>query len=307
MNVLISGGLGFIGSHLADAYLQEGHRVVIVDTAPASKAYQWRLVAECAVHRTKIQRFSDVQIEHPETCFDMIIHCASPVGILGILDQQSRIVDEIISGVQAALELAKGTSARLIHISTSEIYGSDGYLTEDSECRVLPRRVPRAEYQIGKLAAEQIVLSSNVPSTIIRPFNIVGARQNPDKGFVLARFVRAAWEERPLEIFYSGEQKRSFCDVADLVEAIMMLGRDRIQGTFNVGNSGQIMSINELARLVMKVVGVETPLLHTTPRYAGFAEGNEKLPDVSKLGALGWYPKVSLEHTIRAMLDELSN
>jgi len=293
--ILIIGGLGFIGSHFVD-YLKDKD-LTIVDPAVIKFRYQHEICEQHRVVRAKIQDINGFF----DKSFDLIVHCGNPVGILNILNYSHNLVSEIVMPTLSALKL----SDFVIYFSSSDIYGKNGYLSETDTCNVEVSDYPRRSYQIGKIAAEQIVISSSPGSLIIRPFNIIGNRQLENLGFVVPRFIKSIINNQPVEIFYDGTQSRAFMDVQDLVEGTIHLLNTGKVGIFNIGNPQNLISITEMADLIALLMGKPNhpkTFINPEQKYKGFLEGYNKLPVIDKIQQTGWMPKISLQQSLRGII-----
>jgi UDP-glucose 4-epimerase len=211
--VMITGGLGFLGSHLADLYAKRGWDVVVLDnlTAPVVSVthptVRWMMVGDVRALTAK----------HVATV-DLVVHAASPVGAAGILKQQGTIAGEIVTATQKVVDACVTAGVPLINISTAEVYGMTGVASETDPCLIQPRYSARMEYQAGKIAAEQVVGASvarGLQAVQIRPWNMAGPREASDKGFVVPRMVSQALAGDPITVFEGGEQERAFTGVWD--------------------------------------------------------------------------------------------
>lgn len=302
MRVVITGGLGFIGSFLAEAYRDQGHSVAVIDNLSANVVEQID-----GVHN---MRGFDADLALEVAPADLIVHCASPVGAVGILSKSGHISSEISRTTSAVCEAAKKWRSPLVNISTSEVYGFSGVYSETDDIRVPFKHSARIEYAVGKLAAEYTVKLRDIPSLTIRPFNVAGPRQTSSKGFVVPTFVEQALEGTPLTVFYPGTQERSFTAVSDIVRFVVGLHPDQIDGQIvNVGNPANRTTILDLARLVIETTGSSSGLVETTGQAVHGsqyeeAEGTVKVPDISLARSLGWEPRVGLSDLIKETAAE---
>lgn len=301
MRVLITGALGFIGSHLADAYIASGHTVVGVDNLSGNVVDRipGAIVAEADV-RTHMRTYGGP--------VDLVVHAASPVGAVALLERSS-IVAEIVETTQAVLRFCKHWQTPLVNISSSEVYGFSGEYREHDTCQVPHKLTHRIQYAAGKLAAEHLVRTSGVPSVTVRPFNVAGPRQARSKGFVIPTFVEQALAGEPLTVF-GGAQQRSFTGVWDVVDFIgrasQPLGRD----VFNVGNPANRTTVLDLAHRVIELTGSTSEIVFTDgktvhgPAYEE-AEGVIKVPDITRARLTGWEPRVGLDDLILKTAEEV--
>ena len=302
MNVLITGALGFIGSHIADAYVARGDEVSGIDDRSGN-------VVD-AVHGAKVV-IADVR-DISETLLpvpDLVIHTASPVGPVALLERTS-IVAEIIETTQAVLRYCARNRVPLVNISSSEVYGFSGVYSETDACVVPHRLTHRLQYAAGKLAAEQLVRTSTVKAVTIRPFNVAGPRQSRSKGFVIPTFCEQALAGEPLTVFEGGGQERCPTAVWDLVDFIV--GCDPLEQAglvVNVGNPGNRTTIRELADLVIEASGSGSPVALTSGKAVHGslyeeAEGRVKVPDARLARSLGWTPRIGLLEMVDRTLAE---
>ena len=296
MRILITGGLGFIGSHLIERL--SGHEMVIIDNKTTNVIDD----ADCEVIVASIE---DTDLSKLGK-FDRIYHLASFVGPAGILAYGGMIGPIMVENTNNLISLAVSNHALLVDISSSEIYGHTQVLYEDSPKICQGRYEVRTEYSVGKLLSEIMISNSaragEFQYQIIRPFNIAGPRQKPDGGFVLPRFVVAALTNQAITVFGNGTQKRAFTDVRDICDAIMMISESNFFNTaWNIGNPANEMSINDLAQLVVDQVG-KGEIIHVDPKtiYGDlFAEVPDKIPVIDKvMSEIGWKPIRSLAFTL---------
>lgn len=310
-SILITGGLGFVGSHLADSLLAEGHQVVLVDNCQSNAVDPDYFQGRCRVVVDKIE-VAAPRLGKDVERFDEIYHLASIVGPAGVLEFAGDIARSVIESGDVATALALEHGARLIVASTSEVYGRSGFLDESLDCIVSSEVTVRLEYAAAKLTSEIAVLNkakvSQLHVNVVRPFNISGPRQKPDGGFVLPRFVVAALRGEPLTVFGDGTQIRAFTDVRDIVtglKAVMSCGRSGM--VLNLGNPANEVSIMRLAEEVKRLSGSSSEIALVDPKVLFgelYEEGIERVPNANRaLEALDWRPAYSLEQTILDTLD----
>jgi nucleoside-diphosphate-sugar epimerase len=312
---LVLGGFGFLGGHLVERLLAGGgRRVHVVDNLSTSPLPLAALLAELGA----APRLS-YSIESTESfClkaagggerWEEIFHLASLVGPAGILPHAGRIAAPLVNDLLRVADLALAWGARLLFVSTSEVYGGgDNGLCAEGMAKLVPAEVsPRVEYAVGKLAAEtalgNLCRAQGLDATIVRPFNIAGPRQSGAGGFVLPRFIGQALAGLPLTVFGDGSQVRAFTHVRDMargLEAAIEHGR---QGeAYNLGNPANRCSILELAREVQEVTGTASGLAFVDPRriYGPlYAEANDKIPDATRAEReLGWTAEASRRDTV---------
>lgn len=312
--VLITGGLGFIGSHLADAYAARGWSVTVVDDLSANVVRHDHPSVSTFWHLDAAHISPFVVSGH-----DLVVHAASPVGAAGILGVAGRIVGQIVATTQAAVEACITTGVPLVNISTSEVYGRTGRCTEDEPLRVPAHYSPRLEYAVGKAAAEQIVgvaaQHRGLRAVQIRPWNVVGPREAASKGFVLPRFCAQAMAGKPLTVFGRGAQERALTGVWDLARFICDCLPDEREWEgqpYNVGSECNRTSMLALAHRVKIALGSSSEIEFTDGR-AVFgplfeeAAGITKLPDARRAAALGWVPEYDIDRIIHATAMEIAH
>lgn len=299
MKALVTGGLGFIGSHLADRLVADGHEVVIVDDGRTAAVES---VPGATLHRVEIARAHPFTIDFAP---DVIYHLASPVGPVGVIRHGGRLAWDVIHDARTVALWADTYNAVLVDVSTSEVYGSGHEDREEDPCTFAHPTSARKEYAVAKLAAETMLRNHyGLHVRIVRPFNVAGARQKPDAGFVLPRFIAQARAGVPLTVYMPGTQTRAFTHVADIIEGLILAATRGTDGeVYNLGNPANAVMIRDLAAEVSDVVGVPhaweivDPVNLHGPR---FAEAPEKIPDPTKaMRDLGWRPTRSRLDCIR--------
>lgn len=322
MRALLTGGLGFIGSHLARELLRDAAAyVTILDDLSGTARPAEHIVGEIChdrpgklrIHIAPVAELGDFSSgEH----YDVIYHLASIVGPAAVLKRTGHIAENILRDTAVVIQLAQRCAARLVNVSTSEIYGGgvNGYCREETPRMVRGAASARQEYAAGKLAAEvaieNLCQSGELDAVTIRPFNVSGIRQSGRGGFVLPRFIGQALLEQPLTVFGDGSQIRAFTDARDIADGMILCAERGACGTaYNVGNPANRISINELADQVLAVTGSPFGKIHVDPRQifgASYAEAPDKYPDASRAMALGWQPRYALRETIRDTYDAMS-
>ena len=255
--VVVTGGAGFIGSHVAELLAADGDHVTIVDPSPPAQRVADRLRAlGVRYHQGRVEDYHARSVA-------AVVHCAAPVGGLGVT-QSWPVAARIVSATRAAINVAADAAAPLVNVSTSEVYGVGGAYTEATACVTPGRHSPRLGYAVGKLAAEQDAHTANLRGVVsLRPFNVVGPRQDAGKGFVLPRFVDQALAGRSLSVFGDGLQVRAFLSVYDAAAAIRrayhaLRDAPTDLGIINVGNPANRTTVLGLARLVIDAVEERT-------------------------------------------------
>ena len=313
-NILITGGLGFIGSHCIEKWKSLGWNITLIDNLSANVIDSTDSLAEnCEII---IKNIVDVDWKTLKK-FDMILHLASPVGPVGVLKHSGKMARIILDDIYWAIAGAKHNDCPLIFVSTSEVYGHRDvktYLKESDDKVLRGSFTVRNEYAMAKLLSE-IVLANvgktekNLRYQIIRPFNVSGARQKPDGGFVLPRFAEQALSGKDITVYYSGEQIRAFTHVKDIVEGIHLISDTSHcwNEEWNIGNRKNETSILFLAQKVKEFTGSNSQICHVDPNVLHgplFAEAPEKIPDAGKImNELGWTPKMGVEEIIKEVVE----
>jgi nucleoside-diphosphate-sugar epimerase/glycosyltransferase involved in cell wall biosynthesis len=308
--VLVTGGLGFIGSFVSESLAQRGVKVTIVDSGVSSVCEASELAAPPGSVKHVASSVEDFLAGQPSLWrFDQVIHCASYVGPAALLDYSGRIGPAIVRATAALIEACIHADVPLINFSSAEVYGRSGMLFENSDIRVPPHYSPRIEYALGKLAAEAMCINSKdegLRSVVLRPFNVAGPRQSRFGGFVIPTFVQQALSGRPLTVFATGRQKRAFCAVRDLCRFVNEhLGDAAFDNPriYNVGNPANTTEIYDLAVKVKEMAHSPSEIVFADAREIhgpGYEEAQsfEKLPDIRSAAELGWTPELTLDELL---------
>jgi len=296
--VLITGGLGFLGSYAIQKYKEQGYHITIIDNLSTNTIDPDDPICnDCDV---MIKNILDHTWDVTQT-YDMIIHLASPVGPAGILQHSGKMARYILDDIYWAIEGAQLNKCPLIFVSTSEIYGyrDKPVLLQEHEDKLLVGDFKvRNEYSMAKLLSEIVISNtakvSDLKYQIIRPFNISGPRQLPDAGFVLPRFVTQALSGRDITVFGDGEQVRAFTHARDIIEGIYLTSLYSQSDIWNVGNPDNKVTINYLAKRVKELTNSESNIIHVDPKtiYGPlYEEAWDKIPDPTKIRSkLSWSP-----------------
>ena len=308
MRVFITGGAGFIGSHLADHYVAAGDQVTILDNfSTGSKANIAHLEGKVAKVDGDIRNIELVESLTKDA--DLVLHMAAALGVNTILESPLESMSTNITGSEVVLNAAAKHNKRIIIASTSEIYGKNPKQPlSETDDRVVgaPQKI-RWTYSDAKAIEEAIAFAlhqeKNLPVTTVRLFNTVGPRQTGRYGMVVPRFVHAALKNEPITIFGDGTQSRVFCHVLDAVQAIATMAAtdSTIGDVYNVGGTGEV-TIKQLAEQVLTVTGSNSEITYTpySDAYpAGFEDIQRRVPDISKVKkAIGWAPTKDLTQII---------
>ena len=310
MRFLITGGAGFIGSHLAERLLDRGDRVVLLDNLSTGSMENIRHLKSSERMSYHLDNMENRQLlaELVDDA-DVIVHLAAAVGVKLIVESPVRTIETNVNGTQLILEAACKKRKLVLTASTSEVYGKNTNVPfhEDADLVLGPTTKGRWSYAASKALDEFLALSywkeKKLPVIVVRLFNTVGPRQTGRYGMVLPNFVKSALEGKPISVYGNGQQSRCFCDVRDTVEALTrLIDTPRSVGeVVNVGNTEEI-SIEALARLVKERTRSCSPIEFIPYDQAyepGFEDMMRRVPSVDKLQALtGFRPQTPLNEII---------
>jgi UDP-glucose 4-epimerase len=311
---LITGGCGFIGSHLAEVLLEQGHTVTVVDDLSTGRF-------ENIAHLVKRPGFqfaianitNEMVMDRLVSECDLVYHLAAAVGVDLIVREPIRVIESNIKGCEAILRIAARYRTKVLLASTSEIYGKseDIPFREDADSVLGPTIKSRWSYACSKAMDEFLALAyakqAALPVVIMRLFNTVGPRQTGRYGMVVPRFVQQALRNEPLSVFGDGQQTRCFTYVGDVVRAMTGLAEEsRALGqVYNIGSSQEV-SIEHLARFTIQLCNSSSPVIlvpYDQAYEVGFEDMRRRVPDVSKVQELiGWRPQVDLEGILRRVI-----
>jgi UDP-glucose 4-epimerase len=308
MRVFITGGAGFIGSHLADHYVNAGHTVTLLDNfSTGSQSNIAHLEGKVTTVDGDIRNID--LIDQLTQDSDLVLHMAAALGVNTILESPLESMSTNITGSEVVLNSAARYNKRIIIASTSEIYGKNPKqpLSEiDDRVVGAPQKI-RWTYSDAKAIEEAMAFAlhqeKKLPVTTVRLFNTVGPRQTGRYGMVVPRFVHAALKNEPITIYGDGTQSRVFCHVLDAVSAVAMMATtdSTIGDVYNVGGTGEV-TIKQLAEQVLSVTGSKSEITYTpySDAYpAGFEDIPRRVPDISKVkNAIGWSPTKDLKQII---------
>ena len=309
MKYLITGGAGFIGSHLAQELNARGGQVVIYDNLSTGSAINLSGIKEKITFQEG-NILDKAVIDKLVSESDFVVHLAAALGVLNIVNKPLESLKTNIQGSEIVLEACDKHRKPVLIASTSEIYGKNDKvpLSEEDDRIVGHPLKSRWSYSEAKAVDESLAyfyyLENKLPIRIVRFFNTVGPRQVGHYGMVVPRFVSAALKNEPLSVYGSGEQIRCFCHVDDAVRALLLvMDSDKAVGeVFNVGNNQQI-TIMELAKKVIELTGSSSTIEKIAYEKAypeGFEDMQRRVPDISKIKqVLGWTPEINLEQIIK--------
>jgi UDP-glucose 4-epimerase len=315
LRLLITGGAGFIGSHLAEAYLERGDEISIIDDLSTGSI-------ENIQHLKKHPRF-DYTIESVRNApvlaelvdrADVVIHLAAAVGVQLIVESPVRTIETNVRGTEVVLEVANKKKKTVLIASTSEVYGLSDRVPfrEDGNLVLGSTSKGRWSYACSKAIDEFLALAywreKRLPTIIVRLFNTVGPRQTGQYGMVVPRFVKQAIAGRPLTVFGDGSQTRCFCHVQDVIGALMKLVDTpaSIGEVFNIGSTEEV-TILQLAETVKRLASSSSEIVFVPYDEAyeeGFEDMPRRVPDTTKIDQLvGFQPTFTLEGIIRSVIE----
>ena len=317
MRVLITGGAGFIGSHLADRLLDRGDEIIILDDLSTGRLENIAHLTGRADTEFVLGSILNVDlVDHVVSRVDAVYHLAAAVGVELIVEKPLESLLTNIRGTETVFEKAHKYGKRILVTSTSEIYGKNtsDRLTEDED-RILGSPLKsRWSYSEAKAIDEILAYTywreKGLESVIVRLFNTVGPRQTGSYGMVVPRFVHQALRNEPLTIYGDGNQTRCFCAVTDVVDGIIALSEhpEAFGKVFNLGSTEEV-SICHLADLVVTITGSSSPVEFGSYDIAyeeGFEDMQRRVPAISRANQLvGFAPSVGLDDIIRLVIDDL--
>jgi UDP-glucose 4-epimerase len=317
MRVLITGGAGFVGSHLAEALLDRGDEVYVLDDLSTGSIDN---IAHLKSH-PKFHYTIDTVTNEPllaeliDRC-DTVVHLAAAVGVKLIVESPVRTIETNVHGTEVVLKVANKKKKLVLIASTSEVYGKSAKVpfNEDDDLVLGPTSKHRWAYACSKMIDEFLALAywkeRKLPVIIVRLFNTVGPRQTGQYGMVVPNFVRQALANEPITVFGDGTQSRSFTYVGDVVTAVVALINEprAIGQVFNIGN-GREISIGDLALRIKAMTGSTSPIVtipYDKAYEAGFEDMPRRVPDIAKIRALiGYEPTVELDEILTRVIASL--
>ena len=317
--VLITGGAGFIGSHLAEAFLARGDRVTVIDNLSTGRF-------ENIAHLVTNPQFdfaidtiaNDIVLDRLASQAELIVHLAAVVGVRLVVESPVNTIVTNVDGTAAVLRAARRYRTKTLIASTSEIYGKGVQVPFREEDDVLlgPTSRSRWSYAASKMVDEFLGLAYakqyGISIVLFRLFNTVGPRQTGSYGMVMPRFVGAALAGEPLQVYGDGTQTRCFCHVADVVRAIVALSDEpqAVGRVFNVGSTEEI-TILDLAQRVISLLDSRSEIVlvpYDQVYNAGFQDMERRVPDISRIReSTGWQPERSLDQIILDVADSMQS
>lgn len=315
MKILITGGAGFIGSHLAELYLKENHQVFVIDDLSTGSIENIEHLKPNPNFQYYLDTITNRQLlrELIDKC-DLIVHLAAAVGVQLIVESPVNTIETNIYGTELVLQYACLKRKKVMIASTSEVYGksSEERFSEEDDLVLGATTKGRWSYACSKAIDEFLSLAywkeRRLPVLIVRLFNTIGPRQTGRYGMVVPRFVRAALKNQPISVYGTGKQTRCFTNVTDVVHALKLLLEEEqaVGEIFNVGSTERI-SIEDLAHKIRAMTNSRSEIVYV-PYDQAYAEGFEdmlrRMPDVSKLQRLiGFVPQKSLDVTLQEVIE----
>jgi UDP-glucose 4-epimerase len=318
MNVLITGGAGFIGSHLAGRFLKDGSTVAVIDDLSTGSFHNISPFASSKNFSYTIDSILNVRlIAELVDRADVVFHLAAIVGVRLVVKNPVLTLETNTHGTEIVLKAAAKKGKRVVIASSSEVYGKSAVMPfhEDADLVMGPTRIARWGYACSKMFDEFLALGyardKELPVTIVRFFNTSGPGQRSRYGMVLPAFVKAALRREPLTVYGTGEQQRCFGYVGDVVEALVRItgSSNTVGEVINIGNDQEV-SINHLAEVVKQITNSDAPIVHVPYEQAygmGFEDVLRRVPSLEKLQRLiGYRPSTPVEEIIRLIAESMS-
>lgn len=322
-SILVTGGFGFLGGYLIELLVKDRDNAIhVVDNLSTNPIPLDDLLKEIGTWRNLTYDICPVE----EYCrnlkskrFDEIYHLASIVGPATVLKYAGDIIKSVVNNAYAVISLALSQNAKLVDVSTSEVYGGggrEGYCSEFDSKIIQPETTIRLEYAIGKIAAETAIINktkvTSLNACIVRPFNISGPRQSGKGGFVLPRFIAMAITNQPLTVFGTGQQVRAFTYVKDMAAGIIKANEFGARGeAYNLGNSSNKITILELAEKVIEITKSKSKLIFVDPKtiYGPlYEEASDRYPDAGRaVKELNWHPQCGIDEIISDTFEYMRN
>ncbi len=314
---LITGGAGFIGSHLADFLIQQGKQVTSIDDLSTGRLSNIRhLLNNPAFKQVTGSVLNEALLNQIVSDVDVIIHLAATVGVRLIIEKPIQAFETNVLGTEKLLKVAKNHNLKILIASSSEVYGKVEVLPFSEENDVIfgPSSRPRWSYANSKLMDEFLALAYyreyKLPVVIARLFNTVGPRQTADYGMVMPRFIHQAVNHEPVSVYGDGSQDRCFCSVYDVRKAILQLSEtpEAVGNVYNIGSTERI-SIMQLAKKIINLTQSKSDIIKISYADAygqGFEDIKTRVPDIERITKLtGWIPQITLDETIMQLAGNI--
>jgi len=315
VRILITGGAGFIGSHLSDAYLQRGDEVFVIDDLSTGSIENIRHLKDHPRFHYTIEDVNNqpVTAELVDQC-DVIFHLAAAVGVKLIVESPVRTIETNVHSTEVVLSLATKKKKKVLIASTSEVYGLSAEVPfrEDGNLVMGATTKGRWSYACSKAIDEFLALAywreKKLPTIVVRLFNTVGPRQTGQYGMVIPTFVKQALAGRPITVYGTGKQSRCFGYVGDIIGALMrLMDHEKSLGeVFNIG-SNQEITILDLAKRVKELTKSESEIVFVPYDEAyeeGFEDMPRRIPDIAKVNRLvGFKPEMSLDGILKSVIE----
>ncbi len=315
LTYLVTGGAGFIGSHLAEALLKAGHRVLAIDNLSTGRQKNIdHLYDEPNFQFVRASITDSIVMDRLASQSDVIVHLAAAVGVRLVVEHPVQTIETNVMGTEKVLQSALRYGLRVLLASTSEVYGKGSKIpfSEDDDVLLGPTSKSRWGYAASKMVDEFLGLAYHLeyglPVTPFRLFNTVGARQTGQYGMVIPRFVRQALNNETITVYSDGKMQRTFCDVRDSVRAIIGLSQlpTAAGQVYNIGGTDEI-TMRGLAERVKMMSDSNSEIIHIPYEEAyapGFEDMQRRVPSIERIGTqLGWEPSFSLDEILQSVID----
>lgn len=315
LTYLITGGAGFIGSHLADALLEAGHYVLVIDDLSTGRLDNIQhLLDNPNFHLARASLSDEIVLDRLASQANVIVHLAAAVGVKLIVEYPVQTIETNVMGTEVVLQAALRYRCRILVASTSEVYGKGSKIPFSEEDDVLlgPTSKSRWAYAASKMIDEFLALAYQEEYGLevvpFRLFNTVGPRQTGKYGMVVPRFMRQALRNEPITVYGDGSQRRCFCDVRDVVRAVLGLSlHPKAPGrVYNIGSTEEV-TIHKLAERVKTITGSNSPIVNVSYEEAyapGFEDMQRRVPDTTRIhNLLRWQPHYPLGEILQAIMS----
>jgi UDP-glucose 4-epimerase len=319
MKAMVTGGAGFIGSHLVERLLRDGHRVTIVDDLSTGSLNNLQSVRDNKSFSFVQDSVRNAQkMEYLIKNCDVVYHLAAAVGVQLIVDEPVRTIETNIHGCEVVLEAANKYGRRVLIASSSEVYGKSDAVpfSEDDDAVLGSTRFARWSYACSKAIDEFLAFAYrdqfNLPVIVARIFNTIGPRQTGEYGMVVPRFVRSAVKNEPVVIYGTGKQTRCFAHVGDVVDGLVaMMESDKTAGgVYNIGSDEEV-TIEALADKIIELAGSQSKKQYLSYEQAygrPFDDMMRRVPCLEKIKAVtGYEPKMSLEQALQSVIEDVKS